>query len=68
MKSREMAGSWLPKNCSGEGGGGGLQLTVDSKNEEENSKKLGGGGTPFPEFQCGAETPRSLVELSLLSH
>ena len=35
MKSREMAGSWLPKKCSGEGGLG-LQLTVDRKNEEEN--------------------------------
>ena len=35
MKSREMARSWLPKNCSGEEGGGGA---VDSgvMNEEEN--------------------------------
>ena len=41
MKSREMAGSWLPKSCSGEGG-----AAVDSEvmNEEENLKKTFGGG------------------------
>ena len=66
MTSREIARSWLPKTAVG---GGGLQLTEDSENEEESwKKKTGEGRTPFPEFQCGAETPRSLVELSLLSH
>ena len=62
-----MAGSWLPKSAVGRGG---EEAAVDRWQEERRGepKKKTGGMTPFAEFQCGAETPLSLVELSLLSH
>ena len=55
----------VAENCSG--GGEGAAVDSEEMNEEKNVKKFG-GGTPFPGYQCGAETPRSLVELRLLSH
>ena len=58
----------VAENCSGGGGGGGAAVDSEEMNEEESREKLGGGWTPFPELQCGAETPRSLVEHNLLSH
>ena len=56
----------VANNCSEGGAGGGSKQEVDEK--EEWGKFLGRGRILFLEFQCGAETPRSLVELSFFSH
>ena len=62
-------GGMVAENCSG---GGGLQLTekgwMTESGKKKKEKKNWERRTPLPEIQCGAETPRSLVELNLLSH
>ena len=62
-------GAWLPKTAVG----GGAAVDREEVDDGERVKKIKekknwGRRTPFPEIQRGAETPRSLVELNLLSH
>ena len=66
-------GAWLPKTAVGGGGGAAVDREEVNdgervKKEKKKKEKSWGRRTPFPEIQCGAETPRSLVELNLLSH
>ena len=56
MKSSEMTGSWLPKYCSEEGGGGcSCQLTVRTKRRTE--KNWGGQGDLSRNFSAGQRPP-----------
>ena len=69
MRGTGGGGAWLPKTAVGGGGAAVYREEVnDGERVKKKKKKNLGRRTPFPEFQCAAETPLLLMELNLLSH